>query len=198
MTANSGFGFFRKWHFEERNHAALCQWIFQVPVKGGRDYITPQKARTISGIYVGFFLPIGGWTMPPIPAFTFEPEKSIDSEVFPHSCNRISFTSVTDSQGMASPLRNFFAEATPAKHNTFSKIFLLEPWTCNNTNNTQTATAFAEGFSLEHFAEGIPIDPPPYFTLTWLSHLLAKKHLMKSPAPKSRDPKKYATGLRSI
>ena len=26
------------------------QWIFQVPVKGGRDYITPQKARTISGI----------------------------------------------------------------------------------------------------------------------------------------------------
>ena len=28
----------------------IFQWIFQVPVKGGRDYITPQKARTISGI----------------------------------------------------------------------------------------------------------------------------------------------------
>ena len=37
------------------------QWIFRVPVKGGRDYITPQKAKTISGIYVVFFLPIGGW-----------------------------------------------------------------------------------------------------------------------------------------
>ncbi len=30
------------------------QWIFQVPVKGGRDYITPQKAIYkwyISGIF---------------------------------------------------------------------------------------------------------------------------------------------------
>ena len=26
------------------------QWLFLVPLKGGRDYITPQKARTISGI----------------------------------------------------------------------------------------------------------------------------------------------------
>ncbi len=26
------------------------QWLFLVPVKGGRDYITPHKARTISGI----------------------------------------------------------------------------------------------------------------------------------------------------
>ena len=36
-----------------------CQWIFQVPLKGGRDYITPQKARTISGIYcqLGDYMP---------------------------------------------------------------------------------------------------------------------------------------------
>ena len=26
------------------------QWLFLVPLKGGRAYITPQKARTISGI----------------------------------------------------------------------------------------------------------------------------------------------------
>ena len=33
----------------------ISQWFFQVPVKGGRDYITPKhpqtKARTISGIF---------------------------------------------------------------------------------------------------------------------------------------------------
>ena len=28
----------------------LSQWLFLVPLKGGRDYIIPQKARTISGI----------------------------------------------------------------------------------------------------------------------------------------------------
>ena len=28
----------------------MYQWLFLVPLKGGRDYITPQKARTISGI----------------------------------------------------------------------------------------------------------------------------------------------------
>ena len=28
----------------------IDQWRFLVPLKGGRDYITPQKARTISGI----------------------------------------------------------------------------------------------------------------------------------------------------
>ena len=38
------------------------QWIFQVPVKGGRDYITPQKAIYkwyISGIYcqLGDYMP---------------------------------------------------------------------------------------------------------------------------------------------
>ena len=31
------------------------QWLFLVPVKGGRDYITPQKA-----IYKWYILPIGG------------------------------------------------------------------------------------------------------------------------------------------
>ena len=31
-------------------NASTNQWIFLVPVKGGRDYITTQKARTISGI----------------------------------------------------------------------------------------------------------------------------------------------------
>ena len=31
------------------------QWIFQVPVKGGRDYTTSQKA-----IYKWYILPIGG------------------------------------------------------------------------------------------------------------------------------------------
>ena len=34
----------------------ICNWflgptLFLVPVKGGRDYITSQKARTISGIF---------------------------------------------------------------------------------------------------------------------------------------------------
>ena len=33
----------------------LIQWIFQVPVKGGRDYITPYKA-----IYKWYILPLGG------------------------------------------------------------------------------------------------------------------------------------------
>ncbi len=28
----------------------INQWLFLFPVKGGRDYITSQKARTISGI----------------------------------------------------------------------------------------------------------------------------------------------------
>ena len=47
------------------------QWIFEVPVKGGRDYITPQKA-----IYKWYILPIGGLyaTYHPLK----EPEKSID------------------------------------------------------------------------------------------------------------------------
>ena len=27
------------------------QWLFLVPLKGCRDYITPQKARNISGIF---------------------------------------------------------------------------------------------------------------------------------------------------
>ena len=31
------------------------QWLFLVPLKGGRDYITPQKA-----IYKWYILPIGG------------------------------------------------------------------------------------------------------------------------------------------
>ena len=33
----------------------FIQWLFLVPVKGGRDYITPQKA-----IYKWYILPIGG------------------------------------------------------------------------------------------------------------------------------------------
>ena len=42
--------------------ARLGQWIFQVPVKGGRDYITPQKATYkwyISAIYcqLGDYMP---------------------------------------------------------------------------------------------------------------------------------------------
>ncbi len=34
----------------EDQNVALFQWLFLVPLKGGRYYITPQKARTISGI----------------------------------------------------------------------------------------------------------------------------------------------------
>ena len=47
------------------------QWIFQVPVKGGRDYITPKNA-----IYKWYILPIGGLyaTYHPLK----EPEKSIE------------------------------------------------------------------------------------------------------------------------
>ena len=33
-----------------RLFGSFFQWIFEVLLKGGRDYITPQKARTISGI----------------------------------------------------------------------------------------------------------------------------------------------------
>ena len=36
-------------------HATNNQWLFLVPIKGGRDYITPQKA-----IYKWYILPIGG------------------------------------------------------------------------------------------------------------------------------------------
>ena len=48
-----------------------CQWLFLVPLKGGRDYITSQKA-----IYKWYILPIGGLytTYHPLQ----EPEKSID------------------------------------------------------------------------------------------------------------------------
>ena len=35
------------------------QWLFLVPLKGGRDYITPQKA-----IYKWYILPIGGLYSP--------------------------------------------------------------------------------------------------------------------------------------
>ena len=44
-------------HWQLMNHPeiywelwASTQWLFLVPLKGGRDYITHQKARTISGI----------------------------------------------------------------------------------------------------------------------------------------------------
>ena len=35
------------------------QWIFQVPVKGGRDYISPLSRQYISGIYcqLGYYMP---------------------------------------------------------------------------------------------------------------------------------------------
>ncbi len=42
----------------------LTQWLFLVPLKGGRYHINHQKA-----IYKWYTLPIGGWTMPPIPPF---------------------------------------------------------------------------------------------------------------------------------
>ena len=55
----------------ERRRQVNIQWIFQVPVKGGRDYITHQKA-----IYKWYILPIGGLyaTYHPLK----EPEKSIE------------------------------------------------------------------------------------------------------------------------
>ena len=48
--------------FLARAHYTYYQWIFQVPVKGGRDYRTPQKAiykSYISGIYcqLGDYMP---------------------------------------------------------------------------------------------------------------------------------------------
>ncbi len=36
-------------HYENAG-AVMIQWLFLVPAKGGRDYITSQKARIISGI----------------------------------------------------------------------------------------------------------------------------------------------------
>ena len=53
------------------NYLAPFQWLFLVPVKGGREHITPQKA-----IYKWYILPIAGLyaTYHPLQ----EPEKSID------------------------------------------------------------------------------------------------------------------------
>ena len=50
--------------------------VEMVPLKGGIGSIfySPGSARTISGIYVVFFLPIGGWTMPPTYHLLGEPE----------------------------------------------------------------------------------------------------------------------------
>ena len=48
------------------------QWLFLVPLKGGRDYITPQKA-----IYKWYILPIGGLYNPY--HLLGEPETAIDS-----------------------------------------------------------------------------------------------------------------------
>ena len=49
-----------------------CQWLFLVPLKGGRDYITPQKA-----IYKWYLLPIGGLYNPY--HLSGEPETAIDT-----------------------------------------------------------------------------------------------------------------------
>ena len=63
---------------------SMFQWIFQVPVKGGRDYITPQKA-----IYKWYILPIGGLyaTYHPLK----EPEKSIEC-----SCHSVPLLNIND------------------------------------------------------------------------------------------------------
>ena len=53
------------------NDAFQIQWLFLVPLKGGRDYITPQKA-----IYKWYILPIGGLYNPY--HLLGEPETAID------------------------------------------------------------------------------------------------------------------------
>ena len=53
------------------------QWLFLVPLKGGIGSIfhPPGSARTISVVFLSgiFFLPIGGWTMPPTSHLSGEP-----------------------------------------------------------------------------------------------------------------------------
>ena len=55
--------------------ALYIEWIFQVPIKGGRDYITPKRRQGLYLICMWYILPIG-WlytTYHPLQ----EPEKSI-------------------------------------------------------------------------------------------------------------------------
>ena len=73
------------------------QWILQVPVKGGRDYITHQKA-----IYKWYILPIGGLyaTYHPLK----EPDKSIDLlHVFSTTIKLLVFFHVFPDQGVLAP-----------------------------------------------------------------------------------------------
>ena len=45
--------------FWKENGGPFSMVVEMVPVKGGRDYITSQKARTISGLYKWYILLIG-------------------------------------------------------------------------------------------------------------------------------------------
>ena len=57
-----------------------CQWFFQVPLEGGRDYITPQKAIYkwyISGIYCQ----LGDYMPPTTFCLLGEPETTIDYDI---------------------------------------------------------------------------------------------------------------------
>ena len=58
---------------------SLHQWLFLVPIKGGRDYITPRFGKDYKWYISGIFP--ANWGMDYatyLPPFTFEPEKSID------------------------------------------------------------------------------------------------------------------------
>ena len=104
------------------------QWLFLVPLKGGRDYITPQKA-----IYKWYILPIGGLYNPY--HLLGEPETAIENT---HSTCTSKFEAVEPVDGSEIPIPNHLGWKKRLVNNgiNYHKGWWFQPSTVSQVNTS--------------------------------------------------------------